>query len=74
MFQYYALPFPGETLETYRRIARYKDGIFQRYYFVENQWVDDADLAGIFCGEYEADLITEKDAVIIIRRQRGEYA
>lgn len=68
MYEYFVLPHIGETTETYRSIARYKDGVFERYHIVDHVWFEDSEMFGIFCGEYEADSITEAQASAIVAR------
>ncbi|WP_312560869.1 hypothetical protein [Anaerospora sp.] len=66
--QYYALTQYGTTKENPFAVARFNDGIFERY--CKGKWVVDDSLAAIFIGEFiDYEPITESEAVRILERQ-----
>jgi len=64
--QYYALTQYGTTKENPFAVARFNDGIFERY--CKGQWVVDDSLAAIFIGEFiDYEPITEFEAGRIMK-------
>lgn len=65
MIQYYALTQYGTTKEDPFAVARFSDGIFERYR--KGTWVVDDSLAAIFVGEFnDYETISESEALRII--------
>lgn len=74
MYEYYALIRPGETLATCLALARYKEGVFERYNAKEDLWKEDRELIGIYLGTPESETINKEEALKIQERLRGNYA
>lgn len=65
--QYYALTQYDTTKENPFAVARYNDGIFERYR--KGEWVIDDSLAAIFIGEFiDYEIITKDEALAIISK------
>lgn len=72
MIQYYALTQFDTDKENPFAIARYNNGIFERYRM--GAWIEDTSLAAIFSGEFiDYEAITEADAVKLINRRKNSY-
>ena len=70
--QYYALTKYDTTKDNPFAVARFKDGIFEK--FLKGKWVIDNSLYDIMIGEFnDYENITEAEAVRIIKRQGQQY-
>lgn len=71
MYNHYALPLLGETVQTCTAVGRMKDGIFERYNPKNKKWVEDVELFQIFSGEIDFEFIDKKQADNIIKRMES---
>lgn len=71
--QYYALTQFDTTKEAPLAVARYNNGVFERYR--NGAWVKDDSLSEIFVGEFnDYETISESEALRIINRREVRYA
>ncbi|HML33846.1 hypothetical protein [Sporomusa sphaeroides] len=71
--QYYALTQFDTTINAPFAIARYNNGVFERYR--NGEWVKDDSLSAIFVGEFnDYETISESEALRIINRRGVRYA
>lgn len=71
--QYYALTQFDTTKEAPFAVARYNNGIFERY--SNGTWVEDDSLFEIFVGEFnDYETISKSEALKIINRREIRYA
>lgn len=70
--QYYALTQFDTTKENPFAVARYNNGVFER--FRKGEWVADDSLSAIFIGEFnDYETISESEAMTIIAAKEKEY-
>lgn len=66
MYDFYALYKAGNPIDRCSGLARYSvENLFERFLPLKNAWIEDKSLFGVFCGEVEANRITESEAIII---------
>lgn len=71
MIQYYALTQYGTTKDNPFAVARYNNGLFERY--CQGEWIEDTSLAAIFIGEFmEYEHLTEVEALRILAKSDGD--
>lgn len=70
--KYFAILYPGETLEECWRVCRECETGFEKYNFLTGVWEYNVELFQIYTGDIEVEEITEAQLhEIIARIQRG---